>query len=44
MDEEYDSLIQNQTWELVPLPPGRNIVQCRWIYQTNMEVDGIVSK
>jgi hypothetical protein len=38
MDEEYDSLIWNQTWELVPLPLGRKIVQCRWIYQTKMEV------
>jgi len=44
MDEEYDSLIENQTWELVPLPPSRKCVHCRWIYQNNMEVDGIISK
>jgi hypothetical protein len=25
MQEEYDSLLENQTWDMVPLPLGRNI-------------------
>jgi hypothetical protein len=29
MQKEYDSLLQNQTWNLVPLPPERNIFRCR---------------
>jgi hypothetical protein len=27
MQEEYDSLLENQTWDLVPLPPGRKLVR-----------------
>jgi hypothetical protein len=38
MDKEYDPLIWNQTWELVPLPPDRKLVHCRWIYWTNMSL------
>jgi hypothetical protein len=32
MDEEYSALMDNNTWDLVPLPKGRNLVRCRWIY------------
>jgi hypothetical protein len=27
MQEEHDSLLENQTWDLVPLPLGRKIVR-----------------
>jgi hypothetical protein len=33
MHEEYDSLPNNQTWNLVPLPPKRNIFRCRWVHR-----------
>jgi hypothetical protein len=33
MQEEYDSLLENQTWDLVPLPPERNIFRCRWVHR-----------
>jgi hypothetical protein len=33
MQKEYDSLLQNQTWNLVPLPPKRNIFRCRWAHR-----------
>jgi len=26
MDEEYSTLMENNTWDLVPLPKGRNLV------------------
>jgi hypothetical protein len=44
MEEEYNSLIQNKTWDLVPLPKGRKLVRCKWIYQTKFAVDGSVDK
>ena len=44
MDEEFDSLHDNQTWELVPLTPRRKLVQCKWIYKTKIAVDGTTTK
>ena len=34
MDEEYRSLMENDTWDLVPLPKGRKLVKCKWVYRT----------
>ena len=32
MDEEMNSLQKNTTWEIVSLPPGRKLVQCKWVF------------
>jgi len=34
MNEEYHSLLANDTWDLVPLPKGRKLVRCKWVYRT----------
>jgi hypothetical protein len=44
MQEEYNSLLENQTWDLVPLPSGRKIFRCRWIYRTKSAMDGQIRK
>jgi hypothetical protein len=44
MDEEYSALMDNNTWDLVPLPKGRKLVRCRWIYRTNIAADGEIRK
>ena len=44
MDDEHDSLQKNKTWDIVSLPQGRKIVQCKWIYKTKLEVDGSTTK
>jgi hypothetical protein len=44
MDEEYFALMENNTWDLVPLPKGRKLVRCQWIYRTKIVVDGEIRK
>ena len=40
MDKEMNSLQKNATWELVSLPPGRKLVQYKWVFQTNFSANG----
>eukprot|EP00253_Pinus_taeda_P007217 PITA_07217 len=44
MNEEYHSLLANDTWDLVPLPKGRKLVKCKWVYRTKYGPDGKVDK
>ena len=37
---EYDSLVGNNTWELVPPPDGKNVVGSRWVFKVKRDVDG----
>ena len=40
MKEEFSSLQKRNTWELVDLPPGRKLVQCKWVYKTKFAAYG----
>ena len=42
MQEEYDSLMANGTWELAPLPKGRKSVGCKWVFRTKKDASGEV--
>eukprot|EP00253_Pinus_taeda_P004608 PITA_04608 len=44
MNEEYRSLLANDTWDLVPLPKGHKLVRCKWVYRTKYGPDGKVDK
>ena len=44
MKEEFNSLQDNETWELVLIPSKRKLVQCKWVYRTNMVADGLYLK
>eukprot|EP00253_Pinus_taeda_P023432 PITA_23432 len=44
MKEEYHSLLANDTWDLVPLPKGRKLVRCKWVYRTKYGPDWKVDK
>eukprot|EP00253_Pinus_taeda_P006707 PITA_06707 len=44
MNEEYHSLLANDTWDLVPLPKGRKLVRCKWVYRIKYGPDGKVDK
>ena len=40
MKVEFRSLQKSNTWELVDLPPGRKLVQCKWVFKTKFSADG----
>ena len=33
VNAEYESLMENNTWELVDLPEGRKPIECKWIFK-----------
>jgi hypothetical protein len=44
MNEEYHSLMVNDTWDLAPLPKGRNLVRCKWVYRAKYASYGNVER
>ena len=44
MDEEYESLIENGTWKLTPLPAGRKAIGCKWVYRKKLTETGSIDK
>lgn len=44
MSEEYSALERNHTWSLVPLPPNRKAIGCKWVFRIKENVDGSVNK
>jgi hypothetical protein len=44
MQEEYNSILENQTWDLVTLPSERKIVRYRLVYRTKSVEDGQICR
>ena len=44
MDSEYQSLLDNHTWQLVPAPTNRKLVTCKWLLRKKFHADGSVSR
>ena len=44
MVEEYNSIVRNSAWEIVPRPVGKSVVGSRWIYKVKQAADGSVEK
>ena len=44
MKDEYDSLLTNNTWELVPRPSDQNVIGCRWVYKVKRRGDGSIDR
>lgn len=44
MVEEYDSIMQNEVWEVVLRPEGKSMVTSRWIYKVKYATDGSIEK
>ncbi|XP_076901612.1 uncharacterized protein LOC143556071 [Bidens hawaiensis] len=44
MENELQAIEKNNTWELVTLPSGKNVVGIKWLYKTKVGVDGNLLK
>jgi len=44
MDQEFNALLQNQTWCLVPPTESMNIIGCKWVFRTKRKADGSVER
>jgi hypothetical protein len=42
--EGYVALLANQTWDLVPRPPGTNVVTDKWIFRHKLILDGSLDR
>ncbi|UYV73755.1 hypothetical protein LAZ67_11000746 [Cordylochernes scorpioides] len=44
MEEEFDSLIENKTWELVDPPKGQNVIGSKWVLKKRYSSDGSLER
>ena len=43
MADEFNSLQERGTWEVVPRPTDRRIVSCKWVYRVKYDADGNIT-
>ena len=43
-DNEINSLQKNKTWKLLPLPPGRKAIACKWVFKIKENSDGSIDR
>ena len=44
MQAEFDALQDNDTWTLVPRPPGVNLVTGKWVFHHKFKSDGSLDR
>ena len=44
MTQELTALHDNDTWELMSLPAGKNAVGCRWVYKIKHKANGSIER
>ena len=44
MKVEYEALMKNETWDLVPYPNEKNVIENKWIYKIKYNSDGEIEK
>ncbi|XP_075633527.1 uncharacterized protein LOC142605988 [Castanea sativa] len=44
MNLEFDALLKNYTWVLVPPHTTRNVIGCKWVFRVKHNADGFVER
>jgi hypothetical protein len=44
MRQEYDSLVENRTWDVVQRPRSKNVIGSKWVLRVKRNADGSVNK
>jgi hypothetical protein len=44
MTEEYQSIIKNDVWEIVPRSKSKDVVSSKWLYKIKHAADGSIEK
>ena len=44
MTEEYQSIMKNGVWDIVPKTENKSVVYSKWIYKIKHAVDGSIEK
>eukprot|EP00253_Pinus_taeda_P017397 PITA_17397 len=44
MNEEMESILRNDTWDLVELPKNKTPIGCKWLFKPKMNADGSIEK
>lgn len=44
MNEEYQSIMKNGVWEIVPRLENKSVVTSKWLYKIKHVVDGSIDK
>ena len=44
INEEYTSLMENKSWELTELPPGKTPIDCKWVLKIKRDARGEIER
>jgi hypothetical protein len=44
MQTNFNALLQNQTWTLVPPQQATNLVGCKWVFKAKRKVDESIKR
>ncbi|KAI5316951.1 hypothetical protein L3X38_036658 [Prunus dulcis] len=44
INDEFQSIIQNNTWMLMNLPVGNKVIECKWVFRKKLKLDGSIDK
>jgi len=44
MNEEFQALLDNGRWVLIPSKPNTNLMGCNWVYRIKKRADGSIER